>query len=115
MKEHPRIRREKKTLTAMIDIYCRKFNYTNAEQLAEYKELLAYALKKIDNCPYHEKKPICPKCRIHCYNRKMREKIKKVMKYSGPRIIFRHPYFTLMHFIDSLKKYPEIETKKAAS
>lgn len=109
MKEHPRIRREKKTLSAMIDIYCEQFNSRVAEHCAEYKELSAYALNKVDNCPYQENKPVCPKCKIHCYNKEMRDKIKKIMRYSGPKMIFRHPYLAVMHLIDSIKKYPEIK------
>ena len=113
MKEHHRIRREKKTLSIMIDIYCKQFNSGVSEHCAEYRELLNYSLKRVDNCPYGENKPVCPKCKIHCYNKNMRAKIKAVMKYSGPKIMFRHPYLALMHFVDSFRKYPEIVNKKA--
>jgi hypothetical protein len=34
----------------------------------------------------------------------MRQKIKEVMRYAGPRMLFKHPYLTLMHGIDSLQK-----------
>jgi hypothetical protein len=38
---------------------------------------------------------------IHCYKPAMREKIKNVMRYSGPRVTFRHPILALFHVIDS--------------
>ena len=113
MKEHRRIKREKKTLSAMIEIYCNQFNSHEPEKLEEYKQLLAYALGRVDNCPYGKDKPVCANCRIHCYKKEMRIKIEEVMRYSGPRMMFRHPYLSFMHFIDSLKKYPQIKAKKA--
>jgi hypothetical protein len=36
----------------------------------------------------------------------MREKIRVVMRYAGPRMTFRHPILTLFHFIDKMRKKP---------
>jgi len=30
----------------------------------------------------------------------MREKVREVMRYSGPRMILRHPWLALMHVVD---------------
>ena len=34
----------------------------------------------------------------------MREKIREVMKYAGPRMMSRHPILALFHFIDGFRK-----------
>ena len=33
----------------------------------------------------------------------MREKIKAVMKYSGPRMLFTHPIFAISHVVQMIK------------
>ena len=35
-----------------------------------------------------ETKTFCSNCRAHCYRLEMREEIRKVMRFSGPRMIF---------------------------
>jgi hypothetical protein len=34
----------------------------------------------------------------------MREKIKEVMRYAGPRLIYRHPILAIRHLLDGLKR-----------
>ncbi len=41
----------------------------------------------------------CSKCPIHCYKPKMREHIREVMRYSGPRMIFYHPIIAIKHML----------------
>ncbi len=36
----------------------------------------------------------------------MREQIRAVMRYAGPRMVYRHPMMTLFHFVDGLRKEP---------
>lgn len=43
------------------------------------------------------KKTTCKKCPVHCYSPDMREKIRAVMRYSGPRMIFLHPFAAIRH------------------
>ena len=38
-----------------------------------------------------ESKTFCSNCRVHCYCPDMREKIRMVMRFSGPRMLFYHP------------------------
>jgi hypothetical protein len=47
----------------------------------------------------------------------MREQVKKVMRYSGPRMILHHPALAMHHAIDGLKKPKKkaVKTSKAAS
>ena len=35
-----------------------------------------------------ETKTFCSNCKVHCYKPEMRKKIRAVMRFSGPRMIF---------------------------
>lgn len=103
---HPRIRREKKTVEVMIRIYCHKHKHPRdeGELCTECSELLEYAHKRLDRCPFQEKKTTCAKCPVHCYEPSMKTKIRTVMRYSGPRMLTRHPVLAFHHIIDGFKK-----------
>lgn len=91
--------KEKQTVTLMIALYC-KANHSN-NLCEECKQLIVYARDRSDKCPFMENKTFCSNCKVHCYKPDMREKIKKVMKYSGPRMIFHHPIMAISHLISS--------------
>jgi hypothetical protein len=61
-------------------------------------DLLAYGIRKRFRCP-HDPKPMCKKCESQCYNRKYKEGIRKVMKFSGPYLIKRGRLDLLYHFL----------------
>ncbi|MGN0814003.1 MAG: nitrous oxide-stimulated promoter family protein [Candidatus Coproplasma sp.] len=96
--------KEKKLIPAMIKKYCHGKHKTKGKEVcAECKELTDYALFRLDKCPFKENKKFCSFCKIHCYKPDMREKIKAVMKYSGPRLIFTHPIFAISHVVQTVK------------
>jgi len=95
-----RIEKEKQTIKKMIEIYCWKKHHQKRGTLCkECSELLAYAFKRLELCPFGEEKPSCKKCPVHCYEKTMREKIKNVMKFSGPRMVIYAPLDWLRHEI----------------
>ncbi|MFC2376348.1 MAG: nitrous oxide-stimulated promoter family protein [Lancefieldella sp.] len=106
--------REKKVVSLMISLYCHKkhvgFRKGVHRQMgaptlcAECAELDRYARQQIDRCPFMETKTFCSNCRVHCYTPEMREKIKEVMRFSGPRMLFHHPIMALRHVIESKKE-----------
>ncbi len=101
--ETARLRREARTLTAMIEIACHGMHGTAKGQLCpSCQALLEYALARLDKCPFQEAKPTCAKCPIHCYRPAQREQIRAVMRYAGPRMLLRHPLLALMHLIDGI-------------
>ena len=106
-----RIERESKTVAAMIHLYCRLHHSTKKTLCPECAELLAYTQERLDKCPFQEGKTTCARCPIHCYRPAMRERIRTVMRFAGPRMLFRHPILTLWHFIDLLRKEPEQDKK----
>lgn len=99
-----KIQSEKKTIELMINIYCRKKHGTTGELCEECRELKDYAFKRLDSCRFKENKGTCKNCKIHCYKPEMKEKIKKVMKFSGPRLIIYNPKELISHMIMGLKK-----------
>lgn len=89
---------EKKVVTIMIHMYCRSKHGNKDAVCHECEELKNYALSRLEHCPYGENKPTCNTCPIHCYRRDMKARIKEVMRFSGPRMLFVHPIETLEHF-----------------
>jgi predicted amidophosphoribosyltransferase len=103
---HPRLVREDKTVEAMILMQCRALHHTRDGLCPDCRELLAYARKRLDRCPFQEGKTQCVRCLIHCYKPAMRKKIRIVMRYAGPRMIYRHPLLAIYHIIDGMRKQP---------
>jgi len=111
MSEHPRMVRERKTIKAMIEIYCNNHHDKDGKLCSECQELFDYAMMRLDKCPFQEGKTSCGKCPIHCYKPEMRVIVKKVMKHAGPRMIYKHPILALHHVFDGRKK-PEKSKKR---
>ena len=103
--KRPRINRESHTVAAMIHLYCRE-HHSSDRLCPECTMLMDYAHKRLDKCPYQEGKTTCAKCPVHCFKTVMRERIRAVMRYSGPRMLYRHPMMAILHLIDGLRKEP---------
>ena len=134
-----RLHRERATIRAMIDQYCRAHHGEHvgeppsgdapahempahempgagtpsgghsADQrplCGECRELEQYAMKRLDCCPYGEEKPTCAKCPIHCYRPEMRQRVREVMRWAGPRMMWRHPVLAVRHLIDGRRGSP---------
>ena len=89
--------REKKLIPVMIKKYCHGKHKTKGEVCEDCRQLTEYALFRLEKCPFKVNKQFCSFCKIHCYKPEMREKIKDVMKYAGPRMILTHPVFAFKH------------------
>lgn len=97
--------REKKTVGLMIRIYCHGNHKTHGNELCgECGALTDYANARVDHCPHMATKTFCSNCKTHCYKPEMREQIRRVMRYSGPRIIFYHPVMAVRHLIESKRE-----------
>lgn len=102
-------KQEKEMVTQMIQLYCRKKHYTRNAMCAECQTLSDYANMRSDKCPFMETKTFCSNCRVHCYKPDMRNKIKEVMRYSGPRMIFHHPVAAIRHLVLTKKEKKNLE------
>ena len=94
-----RIAREKRTMGAMLRLYCRK-HHGGGALCGECSELLEYATCRLDRCPFGPQKTTCAKCPVHCYKPRYRERVKEVMRFSGPRMLLYHPILAVRHLLD---------------
>ena len=124
-----RIADEKRVVALMIRMYCRRHcrqqgrtakadridrtgdtnQADNSSRTAtsplcpECSALLDYALRRLDSCRFENGKPSCRKCPVHCYRADMRERIRTVMRWAGPRMIFHHPLAATRHLLRELR------------
>lgn len=98
-----RIERERVTVIKMIELYCKLNHKVNGQLCIDCQSLSDYAMKRLENCPYDEDKPTCKNCPIHCYRKYEKERIREIMRFSGPKMLFHHPYLAIMHIIDNKK------------
>ena len=104
--QNRRMAREYRTVEAMIDLYCHRVHETPNGLCAECQALRDYAQQRLQRCPFQERKTTCAKCPIHCYKPELREQIRTVMRYAGPRMLYRHPVLALQHLVDGLREEP---------
>jgi hypothetical protein len=105
-KTHSRMERERRTVEAMISIYCHQRHGTGNGLCTECKALQEYARQRLQKCPYQEGKTTCAKCPVHCYKPSMRQSIRDVMRVAGPQMLYRHPVLVLRHMVDGLRREP---------
>ena len=86
--------REQQIVSKMIDLYCRKKHKTKGKMCPDCQALKDYAELRISKCPF------------------MREKIREVMRFSGPRMIFHHPIMAVSHLIESNKEKKKLQEDK---
>ena len=95
--------REKQIVALMIGLYC-KSKHGAKGLCPDCSELLQYAEARSERCPFMETKTFCSNCRVHCYKPAMREKIRQVMRFSGPRMLFYHPMLAIRHVVESKRE-----------
>ena len=102
-----RRKRGRKTIDAMIALYCRDQHVYRGRLCAECAALAVYAQQRLEKCPFEDDKPTCAKCPIHCYKPACREQIQAVMRYAGPRMLLRRPILAIRHMFDERRAAPE--------
>lgn len=64
----------------------------------ECATFLEYAVAKRLKCPLEAEKPTCKHCRIHCYDRIHREKVREIMSYAGRKLVMKGRLDYLWHY-----------------
>ena len=101
---------ERRTIRAMILIYCQKQH--QGDPLCEQCTALSrYAEERLDQCPFGEGKPTCQNCPIHCYQKEQRQRIKEVMRFAGPRMIWHHPLLAIRHLVQNRKTAGDLKAR----
>lgn len=98
----------------MVSLYCQKQHKTKAMKkpetmCPECTALLEYVHQRVEKCPFTETKTFCSMCRVHCYKPEMREKIRGVMRFSGPRMLQYHPVLATRHVILTIKAKKQLK------
>ena len=93
------IAKEKKIVKLIIQIYSEGHDKKPLNENQKMQELLDYAYFRLDKCPFKDNKKFCSKCKVHCYKPEMRQQIKNVMRYAGPRMLFKHPILLFKHML----------------
>lgn len=93
-----RIEQEKQVVTTMIKLYCKK-QHKQPTLCAECQELEDYALLRLSRCRHGDEKSFCAHCPTQCYQKRHKEKMKEIMRFSGPRMLFYHPILAIKHIL----------------
>lgn len=97
--------KEIETIQFMIQLYCRRQHKEHSKKICyQCESLSVYAVQRIEQCPFMETKTFCSQCQVHCYKKDMRKLMKKVMRFSGPRMLLYHPKMALSHLYLSRKE-----------
>ncbi len=100
-------RKEQRVVHEMIRLYCRKQHrgqQTQGGLCPSCQSLSDYAQLRSEHCPFMEEKTFCANCKVHCYKPEMREKIRQVMRFSGPRMLLYHPGMAIWHLVCSMRE-----------
>lgn len=101
---------ELKTIKFMISLYCKKNHRFEMSHCIDKESmcgdcmgLFNYASQRIERCPHKETKTFCSVCKTHCYAPPMREKMREIMKFSGPRMMLYRPNLAISHIVCTVK------------
>ncbi|MBJ6748787.1 nitrous oxide-stimulated promoter family protein [Geomonas sp. Red421] len=98
MEKQAKQEKDIRILETFIGCYCRsKHKSPKGVLCEECSELLAYAKLKREKCPL-DPKPTCKHCRVHCYGKVQRAKVREIMAYSGKHLILRGRLDLLWHY-----------------
>ena len=92
------LEQEQATIASMTRLFCRAKHDTREGLCADCQELLDYAQERVARCMFLPEKPVCGRCPVHCYQAPYQERIREVMRFAGPRLIFNDPVAVVRHF-----------------
>ena len=110
--------KELRVLGDFISIFCRENHRTEIKEVFSTKnarlhlvldnkklvlcqncrKLMNHGIAKLLLCPY-DPKPMCKKCKTHCYTPGYRERIGEVMRFSGLYLIKRGRLDLMIHYL----------------
>lgn len=103
----PRRAREWRTVSAMVRMYCHAHHGSRGSALCEAcGPLYDYAQRRLERCVFGDAKPTCANCSVHCYKPRLREQMRTVMVWAGPRMLWRHPVLAIRHMLDGRRPAP---------
>jgi hypothetical protein len=106
--------RELKTIEAMVRMYCNGHKHARAggaKLCEECGALFDYATRRLERCVFGDAKPTCANCLVHCYTAEMRERVRVIMRWAGPRMLLRHPVLAIRHQLDGRRPSPTLPSR----
>ncbi|HBO34614.1 MAG TPA: nitrous oxide-stimulated promoter family protein [Anaerolineaceae bacterium] len=92
------LQQEQATIASMTRLFCKAKHNTQTSLCEDCQDLLAYAQERVARCLFLPDKPVCARCPVHCYQAPYRERVREVMRYAGPRLMFKDPIAVVRHF-----------------
>ena len=99
--------RELKTLETMMRMYCGR-HHLGGPLCPECAAVFDYSRRRLERCVFGDAKPTCANCVVHCYRENLRERIREVMRWAGPRMMLRHPVLGILHAVDGWRPAPRL-------
>lgn len=96
--EIKKVQQEQATIASMTRLYCSAKHNSRKSLCPDCQQLLDYAKERVAHCMFLPQKPVCARCPVHCYQDPYRERVREVMRYAGPRLMFRDPIAVVRHF-----------------
>jgi hypothetical protein len=107
------IRRDRKTVAAMMRIYCRdRHGRPHGSLCQDCTDLAGYADVRLVKCPFGSRKTTCRVCPIHCYRPAERAAMKVVMRDAGPKMLSEHPWLALRHLWNERQGPPTLYVRR---
>lgn len=104
--DEARIKRDLRTLQAIGSIYCAAHHVDAPKNphgmCAECAATIAFTHDRASNCP-NGHTGNCADCAIKCNRGEQQQRIKAIMKYAAPRMLFKHPLMTLEYALKKLR------------
>lgn len=97
----------------MIHMYCAAHHGSGGALCGMCQPLADYTERRVRACRYGADKPTCLRCPVHCFRPAFREEIRRVMRFAGPRMAWRHPWLALRHLLDG-RRAPLAPAKEGA-
>ncbi len=105
--------REQRALEAMMRMYCGHHHGQRRGLCGECEALAEYSQRRLERCVFGDEKPTCSNCLVHCYKPDMRERIRVIMRWAGPRMLLRHPVLAVLHILDARRPSPMLPARPA--
>ena len=106
--------RELRTFGKMAVMYCRH-HHAGKPLCPRCTEVARYSVRRLERCVFGDAKPTCTNCVVHCYRRDMREAVREIMRWAGPRMLLRHPVLAIRHMVDGCRPAIQLPVARAKS
>lgn len=103
--------KERRLLSCMVAYYCRK-NHGNRVRLCPECADVDRFIRQRCHCPRQEATRLCRSCPAQCGRPELKEKLRRMVRYACPRMLFRHPV-TVSRYVAAARREKKAEKIQA--